>query len=102
MERKNAGDLSIKTTKEKGLTLRIRLHTLRSEFECWKPEKAKGHVKRQSRIESHPTQVLIAAKCFLEPAFELAKQKLQVGSGRFLEEFDEAWTQILFRLIDRA
>jgi hypothetical protein len=46
--------------------------------------------------------VLVAAECFLEPLFELAKQKLQVGSWRFLEEFDDAWTQILFGLIDRA
>jgi len=97
-----AGSSRSKPPREKASRLGFDCHTLRSEFECWKPEKAKGHFKRQSRIESHPTQVLVAAECFLEPTFELAKQKLQVGSGRLLEEFDEAWTQILFRLIDRA
>ena len=44
----------------------------------------------------------MAAKCFLEPVFELTKQKLQVRTGRFLEKFDNARAQILFRLIDRA
>src|SRR5438445_5104294 len=97
-----AGSSPSKPPREKGSRLRFDCHTLRSEFECWKPEKAKGHVKRQSRIESHPTQVLIAAKCFLEPAFEMAKQKLQIGSGRILDEIDIAWTHNMFMMSDSA
>src|SRR5207244_2840353 len=48
------------------------------------------------------TPLLTAAKDAFQPIFELAKEKLQVSAGRFLEEFDDARAQVLLRFINRA
>jgi hypothetical protein len=64
-----------------------------SGFECWKLAKA-------SRTELAQT-LLITAKSALQPAFELAEQKLQVGSRGLLEQVDDARTQTLPGVIRR-
>src|SRR6266481_8093915 len=46
-----AGNSPSKALRGKASRLRFDCHTLRSEFECWKREKAKGHLKRRPRIE---------------------------------------------------
>jgi hypothetical protein len=38
---------------------------------------------------------LIAAKSSFQPAFELTKEKPEIGSGRLLEKFDNTRTEIL-------
>jgi hypothetical protein len=48
------------------------------------------------------TTRLVVTKCFLQPAFELPEEQSHVGSGRLLEKFDDARTQILPRVINRS
>ena len=42
--------------------------------------------------------LLITAKSFFQPPFELTKKESEVSSGRLLEKFDNARTQVLPRV----
>ena len=42
----------------------------------------------------------IAAKSLFQPRFKLTKEEPEIGSGRLLEQFDNARTQVLPRVID--
>ena len=46
--------------------------------------------------------LLIAAKCFFQPTFELAEEETEISAGRLLEKFDNARTEILTRVINRT
>src|SRR5205809_6763092 len=52
-------------------------------------------VRARGARPSIKNPLLIAAKSSFQPAFELMKEQLEVGSRRLLEQFDNARTQIL-------
>src|SRR5436853_4281689 len=61
-----------------------------------------GSMHDRTGKDACATPLLTAAKDAFQPIFELAKEKLQVSAGRFLEEFDDARAQVLLRFINRA
>ena len=58
-----------------------------------------GKARRSSPLHF---AALISAKCFLQPIAELAKHKIEISAGRFLEEFDDALAEVLPGFINRA
>src|SRR5262249_47900163 len=47
-------------------------------------------------------ELLLASKCFLQPCAQLSKEQTEISGGRFLEEFDDALTEVLSWIINRA